>query len=145
MPVLDDLDELTGCVRRFEPAMIATWKRMARAVIDGDRDGFAGGFRALGFVGNERGFDWDYQWEAMRFLYRPFLEPGFRHSAEHVRKTFGVLMFDNPNRMRIAMPPEWLFLNRLQWGLNAVLAQLTATGPWREGFEELLDAPLEPA
>jgi predicted unusual protein kinase regulating ubiquinone biosynthesis (AarF/ABC1/UbiB family) len=134
-----------GCVRRFAPEMIATWKRMARAVITGDRAAFESGFRALGFVGKERKFDWDYQWNAMRFLYTPFLEPGFRYDPEHVRKTFGVLMFDNPNRMRLAMPPEWLFLNRLQWGLNAVLAQLAATGPWREIIDELLAAPLEPA
>ncbi|HUJ59520.1 MAG TPA: AarF/ABC1/UbiB kinase family protein [Kofleriaceae bacterium] len=134
-----------GCVRRFDPEMIATWKRMARAILDGDRDGFAAGFRALGFVGKERGFDWDYQWNAMRFLYKPFLEPGFRHEPAHVTRSFGVLMFDNPNRFRIAMPPEWLFLNRLQWGLNAVLAQLGATGPWGAIIDELLAAPLEPA
>jgi len=134
-----------GCVRRFEPEMIATWKRMARAVLDGDRAGFATGFRDLGFVGKEKKFDWDYQWEAMRFMYKPFLEPGFRHGAEHVMKSFGVLMFDNPNKTKIAMPPEWLFLNRLQWGLNAVLAQLHATGPWRELVDDLLAAPLDPA
>ncbi|TMQ05314.1 MAG: AarF/ABC1/UbiB kinase family protein [Deltaproteobacteria bacterium] len=134
-----------GCVRRFAPGTIATWKRMARAVIAGGRAGFEAGFRALGFVGKERKFDWDYQWNAMRFLYTPFLEPNFRYHPDYVRKTFGVLMFDNPNRTRIAMPPEWLFLNRLQWGLNAVLAQLAATGPWRETIDELLAAPLDPA
>jgi hypothetical protein len=36
-------------------------------------------------------------------------------------------------------------LNRLQWGLNAVLAQLGAIGPWRESLEEILAMPLEPA
>jgi predicted unusual protein kinase regulating ubiquinone biosynthesis (AarF/ABC1/UbiB family) len=134
-----------GCVRRFEPSMIRTWRRMARAIIDGDRDGFATGFRALGFVGKEKGFDWDFQWEAIRFLYSPFLVPGFRYDAAFVSQSFGVLMFDNPNRLRIAMPPAWLFLNRLQWGMNAVLAQLGATGPWRDIIEGLLDAPLDPA
>jgi predicted unusual protein kinase regulating ubiquinone biosynthesis (AarF/ABC1/UbiB family) len=134
-----------GCVRRFEPAMIQTWRTMARAILDGDRGGFAAGFRALGFVGREKGFDWDFQWEAMRFLYSPFLVPGFRYDAAFVTRSFGVLMFDNPNRLRIAMPPAWLFLNRLQWGLNAVLAMLGATGPWREIIEELLAAPIEPA
>jgi len=133
-----------GCVRRFDPQMIATWKQLARAILDGDRDGMAGGFRGLGFVGKERGFDWEYQWEAMRFLYTPYLEPGFRYTPEFVAKSFGVLMFDNPNKLKIAMPPEWLFLNRLQWGLNAVLAQLGATGPWREIVEQLLAAPLRP-
>jgi hypothetical protein len=62
-----------------------------------------------------------------------------------VAKSFGVLMFDNPNRFRIAMPPAWLFLNRLQWGLNAVLAQLGAAGPWGAVIDEILAMPIEAA
>ncbi len=134
-----------GCVRRFERDMIATWRAMARAILDGDRPRFVEHWTALGFLGKAKGFDWDYQYDAMRFLYQPFLEPGFRFHSEHVAKTFGVLMFDNPNRMKIAMPPAWLFLNRLQWGLYAVLAQLRATGPWREILEQILALPIEPA
>lgn len=134
-----------GCVRRFEPQMIARWRAMARAILDNDRAGFVDGFRALGFVGKAKGFDWDYQWSAMRELYRPYLVPAFRYEPELVRKSFGVLMFDNPNRFRLAMPPEWLFLNRLQWGLNAVLAQLRATGPWRAILDDILAMPIEAA
>jgi hypothetical protein len=69
----------------------------------------------------------------------------FRYDAAFVEQSFGILMFDNPNRFRIAMPPEWLFLNRLQWGLNAVLAQLGARAHWRDHVEELLAMPIEPA
>ena len=134
-----------GCVRRFDPQMIATWRAMARAILDGDRAGFVEHFRALGFVGKARGFDWDYQWSAMRELYRPYLVPTFRYEPELVRSSFGILMFDNPNRFRLAMPPEWLFLNRLQWGLNAVLAQLRATGPWRTILDDIFAMPIEPA
>jgi predicted unusual protein kinase regulating ubiquinone biosynthesis (AarF/ABC1/UbiB family) len=134
-----------GCVRRFEPEMIVRWRAMARAILDGDRAGFVDGFRALGFVGKAKGFDWDYQWSAMRELYRPYLAPAFRYEPELVRNSFGILMFDNPNRFRLAMPPEWLFLNRLQWGLNAVLAQLRATGPWRAILDDILAMPVEPA
>jgi hypothetical protein len=43
------------------------------------------------------------------------------------------------------MPPTWLFLNRLQWGLNAVLAQLGSSGPWGEIIRELLARDVEPA
>jgi predicted unusual protein kinase regulating ubiquinone biosynthesis (AarF/ABC1/UbiB family) len=134
-----------GCVRRFDPQMMRTWRKLARAILDGDRAGFREHFTTLGFVGKAKGFDWDYQWDAMRFMYRPYLEPGFRYHAKHVADSFGIMMWDNPNRMRLAMPPEWLFLNRLQWGLNAVLAQLGAVGPWRESLEEILAMPLEPA
>jgi predicted unusual protein kinase regulating ubiquinone biosynthesis (AarF/ABC1/UbiB family) len=134
-----------GCTRRFEVSMIDTWRRMARGILDGDRTAFETGFRALGFVGKEKRFDWDYQWNAMRHLYRPYLEPGFRFDAAYVQQTFGLLMFDSPNRFLTAMPPEWLFLNRLQWGLCAVLAQLGASAPWRDHIEELLATPIDPA
>ena len=118
---------------------------MARGILDGDREAFEHGFRELGFVGKEKGFDWDYQWEAMRHLYQPYATSTFRFDAGFVRETFGSLMFDNPNRFKVAMPPEWLFLNRLQWGLFAVLAQLEAEAPWRDHLEELLAGPVEPA
>jgi predicted unusual protein kinase regulating ubiquinone biosynthesis (AarF/ABC1/UbiB family) len=134
-----------GCVRRFDLEMIARWRAMARAILGGDRVRFEDGFRALGFVGKARGFDWDYQWSAMRELYRPYLGPTFRYEPALVQQSFGLLMFDNPNRFRLAMPPEWLFLNRLQWGLNAVLAQLRATGPWRAILDDILALPIEPA
>ncbi|HTJ42638.1 MAG TPA: AarF/ABC1/UbiB kinase family protein [Kofleriaceae bacterium] len=134
-----------GCVRRFDPAMIATWKATARAILGGDRAGFRRGFEALGFVGRARKFDWDAQWDAMQYVYRPLTEPDFRFTPEYVRGSFGPLMFDNPNRLRIAMPPEWLFLNRLQWGLNAVLAELRAHAPWGEMFRAVAYGPEAPA
>ena len=134
-----------GCVRRFEPAMIAQWKQLARAILDRDMTTFRDHLVGLGFVGKVKGFDWDYQLGAMRTLYRPFLEPGYRYTASDVAASFGSLMFDNPNRFKLAMPPAWLFLNRLQWGLNAVLAQLGASGNWGEVIEEMLAAPLDPA
>jgi hypothetical protein len=43
------------------------------------------------------------------------------------------------------MPPEWLFLNRLQWGLNAVLAELRAKAPWGEMFRAAAFGPEAPA
>jgi predicted unusual protein kinase regulating ubiquinone biosynthesis (AarF/ABC1/UbiB family) len=134
-----------GCVRRYDVEMIRTWRGMARAIIDGNQPMFRAGFTALGFVAKEKGFDWDYQWNAMRHLYRPYLEPSFRFDARFVAETFGTLMFDNPNRFKLTVPPAWLFLNRLQWGLYAVLAQLGAAAPWREHVEELLATPVEPA
>ena len=39
------------------------------------------------------------------------------------------------------MPPEWLLLNRLQWGMNAVLAKLGATAPWPDHSRAAACAP----
>ena len=47
--------------------------------------------------------------------------------------------------MKIALPPDWLFLNRLQWGLNSVLAHLQATGPWKSLWRRAVESPTAPA
>ncbi len=136
-----------GCVRRFERTMIEDWKRMARTVLADDRAGFERTFPALGMVGNARTFDWDHQWAMMKYLYRPFLatEP-FTYTHEYVKESYGLLIFDNPNRFRSEMPPQWLFLNRLQWGLNSVLAYLGSTAPWGEIWRAGVESPsVEPA
>lgn len=92
----------------------------------GLRDSFG---RAMGFAReNDRKFDWDAQWDATRFLYRPFLEKSFRFEPEYIERSYDILMFQNPNKMRINNPPEWLFLNRLQWGLFRGVH-----GYWRRG------------
>ncbi|MCA9710233.1 MAG: AarF/ABC1/UbiB kinase family protein [Myxococcales bacterium] len=131
-----------GCIRRFEVPMIDAWKRVARSVIAGDRAAFERCFPDLGFVGNPRKFDWDHQWAMMLYLYRPFLatEP-FTYTHEYVKESYGMLIFDNPNRYSGRMPPEWLFLNRLQWGLNSVLAYLHATAPWGEIWRAGIESP----
>jgi predicted unusual protein kinase regulating ubiquinone biosynthesis (AarF/ABC1/UbiB family) len=133
-----------GCVCWFDEQMIDTWKRVALSVIDGRERDFREGFVELGLAPKGK-FDWEHQWRIMLYLYRPFMqkEP-FTYTNEYVRQSYGVLLLDNPNRMRSPMPPEWLFLNRLQWGLNAVLAELGATGPWPEIWRHALESPTLP-
>ncbi len=136
-----------GCVRRFDAGFIETWKAFARAIIDDDRPAFRDRFRALGMVGKEKGFDYDHQWAITQYLYAPFLErdPFFTYTDEYVRESYGLLLFDNPNQRKMAMPPEWLLLNRLQWGMNAVLAKLEAKAPWPDHFRAAVTAPFEPS
>ncbi|MCH9682452.1 MAG: AarF/ABC1/UbiB kinase family protein [Deltaproteobacteria bacterium] len=136
-----------GCVRRFTPTMIETWKELARSVIQDDRAKFNRAFTDLGFVGKSKKFSWDHQWAMIQYLYRPFLSPTpFTYTHEYVKESYSLLIFDNPNRFTGKMPPEWLFLNRLQWGLNSVLAHLGATAPWGEIWRAAVESPsVEPA
>jgi predicted unusual protein kinase regulating ubiquinone biosynthesis (AarF/ABC1/UbiB family) len=132
-----------GCVRRFDEQFIETWKAFARSVIDGDRAVFEERFRALGMVGKEKGFDYEHQWKITQYLYAPFIErdPFFTYTDDYVRASYGPMLFDNPNQRKMALPPEWLLLNRLQWGLNAVLAKLNATAPFPDHFRAAAEAP----
>lgn len=134
-----------GCARTFEKPMIDRWKQFARSVVREDRNAFRENFVAMGFVREgDKKFDWDAQWDATRFLYRPFLEKDFRFEPEYIGKSYDVLMFQNPNKMRMGNPPEWLFLNRLQWGLFAVLTELRAKGPWGELWREYIEGETHP-
>ncbi len=135
-----------GCVRHFDPKMIDGWKRLALAVVLGNEPGFREGFTELGLIAKEKGFDWDYQWSVMKYLYRPFTqkEP-FQYTHEYVKESYDLMIFDNPNKMKIGMPPEWLFLNRLQWGMNSVLAHLGATGAWPDMWRAAIESPTKPA
>jgi predicted unusual protein kinase regulating ubiquinone biosynthesis (AarF/ABC1/UbiB family) len=134
-----------GCVRRFERSFIETWKEFAQCVLEGDREGFPSRLRALGFVGEgrEKTFDYDHQWRVTRYLYTPFTQrdPFFTYTDAYVRESYGLMIFDNPNQRRTAMPREWLLLNRLQWGLNAVLAKLGGTAPWPDHFAHAVRGP----
>ncbi len=133
-----------GCVRFFDADMIDTWKRVALSVLDGRKEDFREAFIELG-LGPKGKFDWDHQWSMMQYLYRPFLqkEP-FTYTRQYVQQSYAIMLVDNPNRMRSPMPPQWLFLNRLQWGLNAVLAELEATGPWPEIWRRAVESKTEP-
>jgi predicted unusual protein kinase regulating ubiquinone biosynthesis (AarF/ABC1/UbiB family) len=129
-----------GCARTFDAGFIDRWKALARCVTDRDRPRFRERLCDIGFAKlTDKRFDWDAQWEAMGVLYRPMRDPDFRFTPEFVRETYDALIFRNPNKMRLGMPAEWLFLNRLQWGVFAILAELGA-GPgvhaiWRESIE----------
>jgi predicted unusual protein kinase regulating ubiquinone biosynthesis (AarF/ABC1/UbiB family) len=134
-----------GCVRRFDEGFIGRWKEFACGVLDGQKDRFPERLRALGLVGKEAGFDYAHQWEVTRYLYTPFVQrdPYFTYTDDYVRRSYGLMIFENPNQRRTACPPEWLLLNRLQWGLNAVLAKLRATAPWPEHFARAARGPFE--
>jgi predicted unusual protein kinase regulating ubiquinone biosynthesis (AarF/ABC1/UbiB family) len=134
-----------GCVKRFDPAFIASWRRLARSILDDDRAAFRSTWADLGFVGRKRGFDFDHQFEAMRFLYRPALskEP-YRFEHDYVAAVHDKLIFQNKNKFKLAMPPDWLFVNRLQFGMFSVLAHLGSSVIWGAALREAIEAPIEP-
>ena len=85
-------------------------------------------------------FDFDYWYQTMRQTYEPWLEDApFRLNRHLVERGISTSFLTNPNWNQIKMDPDWLFANRLQWGLLSVLAELDARAVWhrivRESFE----------
>ena len=50
---------------------------------------------------------------------------------------------DNPNKFHTNIPREWIFTDRLQWGLYSILAELGAEFRPRPIMLDLLYAPGE--
>jgi predicted unusual protein kinase regulating ubiquinone biosynthesis (AarF/ABC1/UbiB family) len=132
-----------GCVKRFEPDFMERWKRLARAIVSQDQRAFRTALVETGLVKEHRKFDWDTEWTLYRYLYEPVLtdEP-FTFTPEWVSKTYELILWKNPNKFHEALPRDWLFVNRLQWGLFSVLADLRTTARFAEPWRRALEGPL---
>ncbi len=133
-----------GCVRFFPPEIITTWKRLARVMLAGDRASFKEVFDATGFPASPK-FDYDAQWRVMQYLYEPMTSPKFRYERGYTARMFELMPKTSPNMWRMNIPPEWVLVQRLQWGMNGILARLEAEGDFGSRFRAALDTTVDHA
>jgi len=134
-----------GCVRRFDRAFLDAERALARAVVEGRRSDFRELAMATGMVPNARGFDFDLHWEMLHHQYQPFCSPRFAFTSEFVRRGMDLARPSNPNLRKLAIAPQWIWMQRLLWGLYAVLARLRAEGPFADELRTALEQPFEVA
>jgi predicted unusual protein kinase regulating ubiquinone biosynthesis (AarF/ABC1/UbiB family) len=121
-----------GCIRRFDPAFIADFKQMVRLYLAGDRDGVFQQCISMKFIKDEHAHkvDKDWFWKFMEPYYRPILrDERFLFTAEYCKEAI-VQMFGENLRL-LNMPPEYVLLNRITFGLNSIMAQLRACENFR--------------
>ncbi len=136
-----------GCVRRFDRAFVDDERRIARAALDGDRKGFRDAVLAAGRVPRERDFAWADLWRVVRHQYAPYRGGAFHFDRDYVRDMMAMSGPGNRALRRLAVPPQWIWLQRLHWGLHAVLARLDVEVDFAGPFRELLSReprPLDP-
>lgn len=133
-----------GCVRIFPDDLLASWKGMAKSILDRNFAQFKVYVHALGLVGNPKKFDWEWQWDVMKHVYEPFCSATpYRYNKDYVKESYKRLLWENENKRHGCMPPQMLFVNRLQWGLNSVMADLGAEAVYADIFREAVEAPIE--
>jgi predicted unusual protein kinase regulating ubiquinone biosynthesis (AarF/ABC1/UbiB family) len=137
-----------GCVKRFSPELLEDWRALVRAALERDRAHFDELIVKMGYVGDRARFDFDYNWRMFMYFYRPLVhDRPFRYTHEYVAESFAHLIADNKNRASFNLPKDTIFLNRLNWGLLSVLAELAAEANCRRLILPLLygeGAPLPP-
>jgi predicted unusual protein kinase regulating ubiquinone biosynthesis (AarF/ABC1/UbiB family) len=131
-----------GCVRAFEPDFIERERALARVVIEDRRSAFRDALVATGMVPRPERFDFDSHWSLLCHQYAPYRQPRFAFTFDYLRGGMQLTGPSNPNLRRLAIPPPWIWVQRLIWGLHAVLARLGAEGAFAEVLRTALDTPI---
>ncbi len=128
-----------GCVKKFSAEFIKLWKAQQKALLQGKDKALDDITIEMGLVSNEEKFDFEYHRKILKIVAAPVLEESYRFNRDFVEKTWRALVIDNPNRYYMNLPADWLFTNRLQWGLFSVLAELKADVPCRDIFLDWIE------
>jgi len=133
-----------GCVRHFDPSFVAAERRLVGVVINDRKHQFEDAMRRTGMLSGTSGFDFDLHWRMLRHQWEPYCSDNYRITSEYVRKAMAFTGPSNPNLRRLRIPPPWVWLQRLQWGLHSVLARLDVDVRYRDVLCDVLERPARP-
>jgi hypothetical protein len=133
-----------GCIKYFPEDMMRSWKELVRAHLDGDRAEFCRRLVELGFFRPGTDLAEEPLYEYFGYFYEPFrVDRDFTFTREYNAKSMEMVFKPSgdikPLHRQMNMPRDFVFVNRIQWGVYSVLAQLGATGNWHRIHREYLD------
>ena len=133
-----------GSVKMFTRERYGSMRRIEQAMATGDRDEAIETLRQEGFLPRNARVDEDIVFEWFQLYTKavtaeqPFeFTPEF--AAEVIRSTTDPRSPYSDVLRQLNLPPDYLLLNRIQWGLNSVLGQLHARNDWHAIRDEYLD------
>lgn len=136
-----------GMVKRWSPG---EWELLAPSmdaiVVDRDPVALVATMELNGFLEPGHGLDPQAVFDYVSSPYRPYLTDRFAFTREFMRDTVGrITDLRGPYSDVIAacnLPSSFIVLNRVVWGVSALLAQLELDAPWRAMLLEYrLDGP----
>ncbi|MBI2343723.1 MAG: AarF/ABC1/UbiB kinase family protein [Deltaproteobacteria bacterium] len=128
-----------GCVKEIPEGLHAVWKAFLRSIVANDPQAMAETLVAMRIVPDPDKFDFAHFFLLMRAWYEPcYCDRPFTFTREFVAGRWAAQLKEYPQPTQMHFPHELLFINQLQWGLYAVLADLQATANWTRHFVPLL-------
>lgn len=134
-----------GCVRFWQDDLLQSWTDIAHGVLGGERSLVDNAMLRTGFVRDRARFDFDANFQVLSYLYEPMTRSPFRFTSAYVQRSWELLIAKNPNARFTELKPEWVMVNRLQWGLYSLLARMDVESDFASVFRAQLDAPLRRA
>ena len=126
-----------GLVKRWEPG---EWQRLEPSldaiVVHRDPELVVGAMESSGFLAEGHGLDPQSVYDYVSSPYRPYLVDHFTFTRDWMRETLArIFDLGGPHAAVIAklnMPPSFVILDRVVWGVSAILGKLEVSGPWRD-------------
>jgi predicted unusual protein kinase regulating ubiquinone biosynthesis (AarF/ABC1/UbiB family)/DNA-binding XRE family transcriptional regulator len=121
-----------GCVKRFGPKSKATIVGLFKASLDDDRAEVRRLILTTGAIPRPDSVDVDRVVDLIFAFIAPMRENrAYQFSPLYIERTWRQMM-DNPDRLKLTVPPEFAFTSRLQWGICAILSRLGAEANWHQ-------------
>jgi predicted unusual protein kinase regulating ubiquinone biosynthesis (AarF/ABC1/UbiB family) len=140
-----------GLVKRWTPA---EWLQLAPSldaiVVHRDPERLVAVMEEIGFLRAGHGLPAQQVYDYVSTPYTPYLTDSFTFTRAFVRDAMTtVIDVKGPNAEVIAklnMPPSFVILDRVVWGVSAILGKLEVTAPWRSMLLEYREggAPASP-
>ena len=124
-----------GLVKRWMPGELETLAPILDAILDHDPERTVKAMVEAGFLPRAHRFDADYVYDYVSGPYVPFLDDHFTYSrrwvAETLQKTLDIQGSYGDLIRSLNMPTSYVILDRVVWGMSALLGRMKATGNWR--------------
>jgi predicted unusual protein kinase regulating ubiquinone biosynthesis (AarF/ABC1/UbiB family) len=133
-----------GLVKRWTPG---EWETLAPSldaiVVHRDPDRLVKVMEAIGFLRSGHGLAPQHVYDYVSTPYTPYLADTFTFTRTFVRDAMATIIdVKGPYEDVIAnlnMPPSFVILDRVVWGISAILGKLEVTAPWRAMLLEYSD------
>ena len=135
-----------GLVKRWTDAEVATLWPVIEPLLAADPVGTVREMVTAGFLQPDHGLDPDEVYAYVSAPYRPYLVDTFTFTRSYVGETLGAILdVRGPYQHiveRLNLPVSFVILDRVVWGMSALLGKLEATNRWRAILDEYrIDAP----
>ena len=133
-----------GSVKLFPSRIRDLIRTQLKAVVADDRDALMASLTEAGFIPEGHRPDVDKLVAWFRIFNRPILaDRDFTYTPDYAREVIATTTDPRVGYMdmlrRLNLPPDYLLLNRIQWGVNSILGRLRARANWHRIMHELWD------
>ncbi len=129
-----------GLVKRWSDGELESLLPLTDPLLGREPNQLVANMVDAGFLPADHGLDPDQVWEYVIKPYTPFLVEPYTYAADFVQTALGGLLdVDGPLAdvmNRLDMPSSFVILDRVVWGMSAMLGHLGATNNWRTILDE---------